>query len=107
MVRALRETGPPIAGLTFPAGPQGEVMTIDGVDYCLKMQATLSGQDFSTGPEGPVAGAAMAGRPARWDWILKPLSHGPDKPQDAPPPKLRAGARGPAAGQSDAARLSR
>lgn len=58
----------------------GEIVTVEGVDYALRMQATLSGQDFEIEPEGPVARTVLSDRPTTWDWTAKPLTHGPDKP---------------------------
>jgi hypothetical protein len=61
-------------------GLSGEIVTVEGVDYALRMQATLSGQDFEIDPEGPVARTVLSDRPTTWDWTVKPLAHGPDKP---------------------------
>jgi hypothetical protein len=61
-------------------GLSGEIVTVEGVDYALRMQATLSGQDFEIQPDGPVARTILADRPTTWDWTVRPLTHGPDKP---------------------------
>jgi hypothetical protein len=62
------------------AGLPGDVVTVEGVDYALRMQATLSGQDFEIDPEGAIARTVLADRPTTWDWTVKPLTYGPGKP---------------------------
>ncbi len=58
---------------------RGEIHTVEGVDYALRMQATLSGPDFEISPSGPQARTVLADRPTLWAWTVRPATHGPGK----------------------------
>jgi hypothetical protein len=58
---------------------RGEIRTVEGVDYALRMQATLSGPDFEISPSGPQARTVLADRPTLWTWTVRPVTHGPGK----------------------------
>lgn len=58
---------------------RGEIRTVEGVDYALRMQATLSGPDFEISPAGPQARTVLADRPTLWSWTVRPVTHGPGK----------------------------
>lgn len=57
----------------------GAIRTVEGVDYALRMQATLSGPDFEVEPSGAQARTVLADRPTRWVWTVRPKVHGPGK----------------------------
>jgi hypothetical protein len=60
-------------------GLPGETRTATGIDYALKMRATLSGPDFTIDPPGPQMRTVLENRPTRWDWTVTPTRFGRDR----------------------------
>jgi hypothetical protein len=60
-------------------GLPGVTRSEAGVDFALKMQATLSGPDFTVEPAGPQLRTVLDDRPTRWDWTVTPTRFGSDR----------------------------
>lgn len=81
-LQALPDTAAPEAhaeAIGLSSDLTGETAVVSDVDYALKMQATLSGQDFNIDPSGPQVKTVLPTRPAKWVWTVDPKRPGENR----------------------------
>lgn len=58
---------------------QTPVQVAAGIDYAVRMQATLEGGAFAITPAGPLRQRIPGDRYLKWDWTVTPVAFGRDK----------------------------